>query len=132
MDKDNKVLLGTVFIIIVALFFSHFNDITGASVSKRGNIHIIISPDIVAQGQRIYITITTDSEGVNKNVEFYHLADNLLVGSLDLCSSSSCSGDFSTSYVIPQSWHEGVYGAKIYSYTSDSFVTETFTIDNPV
>ena len=128
MDKDNKVLLGSVLIILLAIISINFDGITGAATFDS-NTNLYISPNVVSPGDRIYITISAPGAGVNKKAEFYHLADNLKVGSIDICKSSGCSGDFGFSYVISTSWDSGIYGVRVYSYEINEFITGAFTVD---
>ena len=130
MHKDNKVLVGSVFIIIIAIIaFSNMENITGHGVRESEKTFITLSPEVTLHGERIHITISTGPEGVNNKAGIFNLIDNLRVGEILICKGSyKCSGKFSTTYVISNALEEGVYEIKVYSYDQEEFISKRLTI----
>lgn len=130
MHKDNKVLIGSVFIIIIAIItFSNMENITGHSIKESEKTFITLSPEVTQPGERIHITISTGPKGINNKAGIFNLIDNLRVGDILICKGSyKCSGKFSTTYVISNAFEEGIYEIKVYSYDQEEFISEKLTI----
>ena len=130
MEKENKFLVGAIFVLIVLfLVGSNFSGVTGNVTKESPKTTIIISPEAVTTGELIHITVTPGPDGVNQKTSFYKGEDNLRKYSVDaLCNNYRCSQEGSFGFVIPSSWENGIYYVKIYDYETKTFVEEDFTV----
>lgn len=131
MEKDNRILIGAIFIFLILFIVvgSRFNGVSGNVVLEDSKTSIFISPEVVSNGEIIYVTVTPGKEGVNEKVSFYQAEDDLRKTSVNrLCNSHKCYGKGSFSFDIPSSWESGVYYVKVYDYEIQGFVVEDFTI----
>jgi len=130
MNKDNKILIGSVIIIIIVALSFNINTPTSSIIKNYPTTSITISPDTVQAGNIIYIDIKTGSKGINNKADFIYAIDNLRKSSrINICGNGpKCTGDFSFSYVTSSTWEPGIYYVAIYDYDSESFVKKEFTI----
>ncbi|MEK6934248.1 MAG: hypothetical protein AABW46_00035 [Nanoarchaeota archaeon] len=127
MNRESKILIGAVIIIIIAIF-SFNSGITSFSV-KESSGSIIISPKSVSAGENIIVTVIPGFEGVNNKVSFYNAEDDLRKDSVELCKGSfRCEKESSINYWVSNSWDPGVYYVKVYDYNRKGFIIEDFTI----
>ena len=102
MNKDNKVLLGAILIILVALVSFNFGDITGKAVSE-GSI-VAISPKTVTAGEYINVYVKPGSKGVEKLAYIYREGDIRMAGTISLCRTSKCEEEVDVKYKILDIW----------------------------
>jgi len=128
MDRENRIIVGTVFVIFIAIISSNFG-ISG-QIIRNSETEIKVAPDAVYVGQKVYIDIYPGSLGVNQKISFYQAEDNLRKDSTYIVCGVNfkCYDDTSFSYVIPTSWEPGIYFANVYDYGTKSYVKQEFTV----
>jgi|SRR3989344_6155381 len=127
MENESKVLLVTIFLILIAIFFFNSN-ITGFNIKDLSS-QIIISPKVVNVNDKIFITVYPGIGGVNNNLNFYNAEDNLRKAAIALCDNDyRCSEETTVTYWVPGSWKPGVYYIKVYDYNRKDFIMGDFTI----
>ena len=107
MDKDTKVLLMAVVIILVALVSFNLTDLTG-KVTKGSTATITVSPSVVTFAKNevakmVTIKVSPGKEGINRKLEFYIVrsgSTDTRVGteSVNICRTSTCYEDVTVSY----------------------------------
>ena len=130
MNKDNRILVGAILVFLILFFIgTRPNGVSGNAILDSSGTSLSISPETVSVGQTIYITVIPEAEGVNQKTSFYRAEDDLRKYSVDsLCNNYKCTEESSFSFIIPNSWEDGVYYAKVYDYGAKSFIVEDFTI----
>jgi len=136
MNKDNKVLLGAILIILVALVSFNFGDITGKAVSE-GSI-VAISPKTITAGEYINVYIKPGSKGVEQLAYLYREDGARLPGTINLCSTSKCDEEINVKYKIIDTWDNNEkwdineitkgYYIRVNEYKQDSYKTASFTV----
>ena len=102
MENESKVLLVTIFLILIAIFFFNSN-ITGFNIKDLSS-QIIISPKVVNVNDKIFITVYPGIGGVNNNLNFYNAEDNLRKAAIALCDNDyRCSEETTVTYWVPGS-----------------------------
>ncbi len=131
MDKDIKIIIGSVIIIVVTALFSNYGS-TGAVVRdlRASFVDIRISPNVIHAGDVMYIDIYSGSKGINNRADFVYAIDDLRKGSKqNICGDGDvCVGDVSFSYVTSLTWEPGIYKIVLYDYDTESFVEERITV----
>lgn len=74
MEKDNKILVGAVIIILVALVAFNLSKITG-QVTKETTT-ITVNPKIIGAGDIISISVVPGSEGAENEMRIYYEDEN--------------------------------------------------------
>jgi len=131
--KTNRILVGAIIIIILAMISSiGNNNITGKPIASTdsSSTKIEIRPEAITAGQRIYIDVNPGPRGVNVRASVYQAEDNLRRGTTNrVCNSNyKCKEKTVFSFVTSTSWEPGVYYVKLYDYKIEEFVKEDFTI----
>ncbi len=128
MENESKILLGAILIIVIAIF-SFNSSITGFGMKNVYTSTIKISPKVVLNNDKIFITVYPGPEGANNNLNFYNAEDDLRKSSIELCGGDyKCMDETTVSYWIPNGWKPGVYHVKVYDYDRKDFIIEDFTI----
>ena len=136
MEKDNKVLISAILIILVALVSFNFGDITGKAVKE--NTVVAISPLEVTAGETITVYVKPGSNGVEKLAYVYSKKGIRLPGTISLCRSSKCEDVLSVEYKIIDTWdnNEGWdfrekskgYYVKVIDSRTEDYSTASFTV----
>lgn len=126
MEKGNRILIGAIFILIVALVSFNSNFMTGA-IAKSG-VKISVAPDPAESGQKIYVTINPGTEGIYNQACFYQAEDNLRRGcTSQVCDNYRCE-EISTFSFSTSGWKAGIYYVQVFDYNVDDYVKEYLTI----
>lgn len=125
MDKDKKTwLIAFLVLVVVVLILSDLGVMTGqvprAKIEKMTNVYISTSSDIVSeaspkinQGNLIYVTVETGSEGMWNRVSFYKQEGNIVVKRFAqlVLTDSNCGNNYcdankivSGSYAVGADW----------------------------
>ncbi|MFH1591914.1 MAG: hypothetical protein ABIB47_00935 [Candidatus Woesearchaeota archaeon] len=129
MEKDNRILIGSIVIIVLVVISFNFS-ITGSVVKEYSSVRIRVSPEVVNAGEVVYVDVEGGVNGVNNRADFIYAIDDLRVGSKEnICGDGAkCSGVVSFSYVISPGWERGVYYVVVFDYAAGEFVQEEFTV----
>jgi len=132
MDKDNKVLLAAVLIILVALVAFNFGDITGKAVKDDGTV-IAVSPTTVKFGEYdtmklVTIKVIPGKDGVDTVMSLY-MVDGFKVSgeTVNICTDSICREEATLTYKLDSELKPGKYYFKAErvqkgkTYKSNSF-----------
>lgn len=127
MEKSSRILIGAIFILVIALISFNYGSITGKSVI--GKTEISITPEAIDSGEKIYITVKPGTHGVYKKACFYQAEDNLRKG----CTYRVCGDSYkcfysSTFSFSTTNWDPGIHYVKIFDYDLDDYVKAYFTI----
>ena len=95
MNKDTKILLVALVIIVVGALSLNYTDMTGKTISDYTTI--AVSPKIIKAGESLTLDITPGKQGVYSEIEFYRVGENDMrlgeytpeICGLDRCSCSS-------------------------------------------
>ena len=130
MERDNRILVGAIVVFLIIFVVGvKFGGVSGHAVLDNSLSSIKVSPKVVSVGQIIQISVLPGSAGVNGKVSFYQAEDDLRKYSVTkLCNSYVCKDEGSFSFIVPSNWEVGVYYAKIYDYSTKSFVLDDFTV----
>lgn len=126
MNKSNRILIGAIFILVVALVSFNYS-ITGNIIKDKTVVSI--SPEVINSGQKIYITVNPGPKGVYKKACLYHASNNLR----KTCTYRVCGGtykclDTSTFSFGTHSLESGIYYVKLFDYNINDYVKAHFTI----
>ena len=152
MNKDAKVLLIALVIIIVGALSFNYTNITGKTTSDYTTI--TISPNIVKAGEYINLDINPGLRGVFSEIEVYisGKTDIVLSGyspkmcksdpddpNRCSCSSNKCYEITTVPYKIPKTWDNNggwdyttnskTYYARVYDIYSGLWVKAHFTVE---
>lgn len=123
MERDNKVLLGAVLILLVAMLSFNFNSITGNATNNKGKVTITVvdsetrsseiyfNSDDLNIGQKILkITVNTEKD-IDTNLELYRENGDKVGGfKRTICSTSYCKkGIYTIDFKFPSILNEGNY-----------------------
>lgn len=127
MEKSSRILIGAIFILVIALVSFNYNSLTGQVIKSKTMISI--TPKVINPGQKIYVTVNPGPKGVYKRACFYQAEDNLRKG----CTYRVCGGsykclDTSTFSFSTHAWEPGIHYVKIFDYDLDDYVKAYFTI----
>jgi hypothetical protein len=137
MNKDTKVLLMAVVIILVALVSFNMSDLTGKIIKNSENAQLIISPTLVTFGKHdtarmITIQVSPGKNGINQKLWLYRgdgrntQADSTTV---NICTSSICYDDVTVSYRVDAGLKDGKYYFKAErENTGQKFVSNEFEV----
>ncbi len=126
MEKSSRILIGAIFILIIALI--SFNYSTTGNIIKA-KTSISITPEVINVGQKIYVTVKPGPNGVYKKACFYQAEDNLRKGcTYRVCGGSYKCFDISTFSFSTHSWYPGIHYIKIFDYNLNDYVKAYFTI----
>jgi len=113
MDKDNKVLLAAVLVILVALVAFNFGDITGKAV--KDSTVIAVSPTVVKFGEydtvkMVTIKVMPGEDGVDTKMSLYKV-DGFKVGgeTVNICTESICREETTLTYKLDSGLEAGKY-----------------------
>lgn len=113
MDKDNKVLLSAVLVILVALVAFNFGDITGKAVES--NTVIAVSPTSVSFGEYdtiklLTIKVSPGKDGVDTKM-YLHQENGFRVGgeTVNICPDSLCYDEVTLTYKLDSGIESGRY-----------------------
>lgn len=126
MEKSSRILIGAIFILVIALVSFNYGSITGFTVKQT---EISITPNPAPSGQKIYVTVDPGPNGVYKRACFYQAEDNLRKGcTYRVCGGSYKCFDVSTFSFSTHAWEPGIHYVKIFDYDLDNYVEKYFTI----
>jgi len=118
MDKDTKILLMAVVIILVALVSFNLSDLTG-KVTKSDKTIIAVSPSVLTFGLHdsskiITVRVSPGEGGIRKRLLMYRVKTggyDSVVGSetVSVCNRDICYDDVTVSYRIDAGLLEGRY-----------------------
>ena len=134
MDRNTRILLFAVLIILLALVALNFNSLTGKVLSNQ-KIDIDIQPSVIECGpydrtKIVNIVVSPGVMGIDNTFSLYEVRNvkgkelwRRLGGSTDhLCRNAVCKGDISKNYKIPcDDFASGRYGFK---FSRDNYHTE--------
>ena len=120
MEKDNKILLGAVLIMLVAMVSFNFNSITGKATTSSGVLvsaapsELYFSYDDLANkpSKVVKVKVEVDSQGIENQLDLYRSNGERIGGQgRELCrSSNNCrKGVYTVDFRIPSSLQEGSY-----------------------
>ena len=120
MNKDTKVLLMAVVIILVALVSFNLSDLTGMQI--RSDVTTLTVSPITTTFERydtakmITIRVLPADNGVDKKIEMYKCKNEQCTTSIrlgaetaNICTSSTCSEDVTVSYRLDSGLRVGIY-----------------------
>jgi len=122
MDKDNKVLLMAIFVILVAIFSFSFNDVMTGRVTKESVSSVTVTPSEAMRGSIITVNIEPGPEGVyNRWAWIYRegaTADKRVAGTAKrMCGTKSvCYDSITFTYLIEgneDKFSDGKYFVKV-------------------
>lgn len=136
MDKDNKILLSAILIILVALVSFNFGDITGKIV--KDSTVVAVSPSEVTAGEYITVYVNPGSDGVKNVAYVYRENDVRIPATINLCGSSKCEDEISVTYKILNNWDDNAewsygevtrgYKIKVEDWRSTRYKTANFIV----
>ena len=137
MEKNNKILLFAVLIILVALVYFNFNTISGKT--PYGNsILISVSPayiDFSGGSTQKPVTVVVDAGDIGADTKFYlYYEDGSRYGGFsdNLCTDSICYGIITKTTWISSSIDSGQY---FFEITRDNYGLQAnsnlFEVNNP-
>lgn len=136
MEKDNKILLGAILIILVAMVSFSFRGITGKAVSEK--TIVAVSPGSITAGESITIYVKPGSVGVEQMAYFYREDGLRIPGTVSLCRSSKCADEIKIDYKLVDSWDGNAdwpygeasrgYYLRVNDYRSEEYKTASFTV----
>ena len=138
MNKDSKVLLVALFIIMVGAISFNYANITGKTISDY--TEMTVSPKLVKAGESIYITVKPGKQGVHQDVEFYRTDLDLRVGYVaKVCKEANCFEKTTVKYDLSDTWGDNAewdydviskdYYAKVYDIYSGQWVKSYFSVE---
>ena len=127
LNKENRVLLLALLIIIGALISSSVETISGKFISKKVT-KVSVSTSLISPSKEVYVTVVPGEEGVNEDALFYD-SRGVNLDSKKLCVGSyKCTESVTLNFKVPENWQSGVYQVKIYDYGIKDFIKGDFTI----
>ena len=118
MDKDTKILLMAVVIILVALVSFNLSDLTG-KVTKGDKTTIVVSPTVIEFGLHdtakiVTIRVSPGKEGIRDKLQMYREKPGgydmaLSSETVTICKGSQCYDDTTISYRIDAELIKGGY-----------------------
>lgn len=137
MEKDNKILLGAILIILITLVSFNFGDITG-KVVKEGTV-VSISPATVTAGDYITVYVKPGSKGVESSAYFYRIDGTRIPATVKLCGESRCTKETTIRYKLTDSWDNNAdwaygitskgYYVKVQDWKVESYKTASFVVN---
>ena len=119
MNKDTKILLMAVVIILVALVSFNFNDITGRIISNSEVTTLAVSPTKIDFGpndiaKMITIRVSPGFNGINKKIMMHRVEtggydSQITSETANICTDSLCYDDVTISYRIDSGLKDGKY-----------------------
>ena len=138
MNKDTKVLLMAVVIILVALVSFNLSDLTGKIISKSEISTLTVSPTIITFGihdsaTMITLRISPGRNGVNQKLQMYEVktSGNIQIDgeTANICTDSICYDDVTISYRVDAGLRDEKYYFKAErENTDESFISNEFEI----
>lgn len=127
MDKDFKIIIAAIILILAIAFAASNYNITGRVTGSDTLVRV--TPAVVNAGELINIEVTPGNLGVHKT--YYICRDEFLchANAGMHCGSFKCSKPLTASYKTWSSW-DGVYYIKIFDYGKNEFVKSYFTVIN--
>ena len=128
MEKTNRILIGAVFILVIALVSFNYSNITGNVIESKTKISI--TPEVINSGQKIYVTVNPGSKGIHNKACFYQAEDDLRRGCTydrQICNSYKCE-EISTFSFSTSGWESGIHYVKIFDYDKKDYAKAYFTI----
>ncbi len=114
MNKDTKILLMAVVIILVALVSFNLSDLTGKAVSDITTL--TVSPTIINFGlhdsaKMITIRVSPSKNGIDQRIQMYRKEWDTQVSSetATICTDSICYDDITISYRVDSRLRDGRY-----------------------
>lgn len=131
MERDNRILIGSVIIIVLVSISFNFS-FTGGVVKDVSGGKIKVSPEVINSGDVVYFDVFGGVKGINNKADFIYAIDDLRKSSKkDICGEGhKCTGDISFSYFIPPNWESGIYYVVFFDYASGEFIKKGFTVVN--
>ena len=127
MNKDNKILLFALLIIIGAIISSGIGGITGRVVDEKIT-KVSVSPSRTYPSEEIYVTVIPGEDGINEEAVFFN-SEGAKLNYYNVCHGSyKCEEPVTFNFMIPDNWKSGVYQVRVYDYALKDFIKGDFTI----
>ncbi len=139
MNKDIKILMVALIIIIIGAVSFNYVNITGKTTSDYTTM--TISPKLVKAGEMVHITVNPGLQGTYQEIEFYRVHNDLRVGRqlAKICKAAKCFEKTTISYKISDAWDNNDkwdydivskdYYARAYDVYSGIWVKSYLTIE---
>ena len=110
MEKDNKILLGAVLILLVAMISFNFNDAVTGDVASGAKIAVTVNPAQVyfsyndlnnKPSKTVIVTVTVQNGQIENNVDLYRSTGERTTRTKEICKPATSSYCTKGVYEVP-------------------------------